>query len=189
VKQPKLLLFPAVLAIFFACGEVEGDFDFKSASSGSRNCTGKNCISSSSRENSSSSFINIEIGLDLITQGQYEAFMGTNPSKGAKNDTLPVEGVNWFKAREFCEKIDAELPTEAEWIDWFTKGLIQINTDYWEWTNDCIDKILPNCLETDYKVLKGFNKKFDEHHAENPYADNIGGGYISFRCSKKKFLN
>jgi formylglycine-generating enzyme required for sulfatase activity len=55
-----------------------------------------------------------------VTQEQYQAIMGTNPSnfKGATN---PVEQVSWEDAQDFCRKISSKtgrtfrLPTEAEW--------------------------------------------------------------------------
>jgi formylglycine-generating enzyme required for sulfatase activity len=60
------------------------------------------------------------MGVMEVTQAQYEAVMGTNPShfKGATN---PVEMVNWSDATEFCKKLSEKarqavrLPTEAEW--------------------------------------------------------------------------
>jgi len=60
------------------------------------------------------------MGVTEVTQAQYEAVMGTNPShfKGATN---PVEMVFWNDAAEFCKKLSEKtrqtfrLPTEAEW--------------------------------------------------------------------------
>ena len=78
------------------------------------------------------------MGIYEVTQEQYEAVMGTNPSwfKGAKN---PVGNVSWDDAQGFCKKLTAKLqgpasswpngeatkrvpqkwivrlPTEAEW--------------------------------------------------------------------------
>jgi hypothetical protein len=76
---------------------------------------------------------------DDVTQGQWEAIMGTNPSyfsrKGnGRNDILdisdeelklfPVETVSWNDVQEFLKKLNEKergrgylyrLPTEAEW--------------------------------------------------------------------------
>jgi len=59
------------------------------------------------------------LGKYPITQEQYQAVMGSNPSrfKGAK---LPVEQVSWDDAVKFCEKLSQNdkkyrLPSEAEW--------------------------------------------------------------------------
>jgi formylglycine-generating enzyme required for sulfatase activity len=60
------------------------------------------------------------MGLTEVTQVQYEAVMGTNPSE-FKGPTNPVENVTWDNAVEFCRKLSEKtgkavrLPTEAEW--------------------------------------------------------------------------
>ncbi len=56
-----------------------------------------------------------------VTQAQWQAMMGDNPSK-FKGDNLPVETVSWIDAQNFIQKLNAlndgfiyRLPTEAEW--------------------------------------------------------------------------
>jgi formylglycine-generating enzyme required for sulfatase activity len=61
------------------------------------------------------------IGATLVTQAQWKALMGDNPSQFKGPDDLPVEQVNWDRATEFCDKLSAKehkkyhLPTEAQW--------------------------------------------------------------------------
>lgn len=60
------------------------------------------------------------IGKYQVTQAQWKALMGDNPSN-FKDDDLPVERVSWEDATEFCKKLsqvtgkEYRLPTEAEW--------------------------------------------------------------------------
>ena len=55
-----------------------------------------------------------------VTQSQYRAVMGANPSV-FKGDDLPVDSVTWDEAIEFSRKLSTltgrqyRLPTEAEW--------------------------------------------------------------------------
>lgn len=60
------------------------------------------------------------IGKFPVTQAQYKAVMGQNPSL-QEGDNLPVLNVNWHDAMKFCERLSQEtgrtyrLPSEAEW--------------------------------------------------------------------------
>ena len=60
------------------------------------------------------------IGKCEVTQAQWKAVMGSNPSN-FKGDNLPVENVSWDDVQEFIAKLNAltgkkfRLPTEAEW--------------------------------------------------------------------------
>lgn len=60
------------------------------------------------------------MGTYEVTQEQYEAVTGNNPSY-FKSKTNPVEKVSWNDAAKFCDKLSQKtgkvvrLPTEAEW--------------------------------------------------------------------------
>jgi formylglycine-generating enzyme required for sulfatase activity len=55
-----------------------------------------------------------------VTQAQWKAVMGCNPS-GVKGRDLPVEQASWHDAVKFCDRLTAltqrsyRLPSEAEW--------------------------------------------------------------------------
>jgi len=56
-----------------------------------------------------------------ITQSQWMALMGCNPSAFSGEKTLPVDTVSWDDAKTFCARLSAStgshvrLPAEAEW--------------------------------------------------------------------------
>jgi uncharacterized protein (TIGR02996 family) len=60
------------------------------------------------------------LGLTPVTQAQWQAVMGSNPSF-FQGDDRPVEQVSWDDCQEFCTKLAVRdgkryrLPTEAEW--------------------------------------------------------------------------
>jgi formylglycine-generating enzyme required for sulfatase activity len=62
------------------------------------------------------------MGKTEVTQGQWKAVMGNNPSSfGNCGDTCPVEQVSWNDVQRFLQKLNARtgkqyrLPSEAEW--------------------------------------------------------------------------
>lgn len=61
------------------------------------------------------------LGMTEVTQAQWTAVMGTNPSE-FKGPRGPVENVNWLDAHEFLRRLNAlptgfvfRLPAEVEW--------------------------------------------------------------------------
>lgn len=63
-----------------------------------------------------------ELGKYPVTQAQWQAVMGDNPSHFQDGgDTCPVEQVSWDMAQQFIQKLNAlsgktyRLPSEAEW--------------------------------------------------------------------------
>src|ERR1051325_1556525 len=65
-------------------------------------------------------FKGFHMGIYTVTQKQWQAIMGNNPSM-FKGDDLRVEEVSWNQCVEFCTKLSKRegktyrWPTEAEW--------------------------------------------------------------------------
>jgi hypothetical protein len=69
------------------------------------------------------------LGRSPVTQDQYEAVTGTNPTSHKRIGDAPVDSVSWEAASEYCQKLtrldreagvlpedwEYRLPTEAEW--------------------------------------------------------------------------
>jgi formylglycine-generating enzyme required for sulfatase activity len=61
------------------------------------------------------------LGKYPVTQEQYQAIMGKNPSSFKDNPKNPVEDVSWNDVQDFCQKLSEKtgkkyrLPSEAEW--------------------------------------------------------------------------
>jgi formylglycine-generating enzyme required for sulfatase activity len=61
-----------------------------------------------------------DIGAYEVTQAQYQAIMGSNPSH-FQGMNIPVDSVTWYDAREFCTRLSTltgrtfTLPSEAQW--------------------------------------------------------------------------
>jgi formylglycine-generating enzyme required for sulfatase activity len=61
------------------------------------------------------------LGKTEVTQAQWQAIMGNNPSYFTGCNNCPVERVSWDEAQDFIQKLNAKtgktyrLPSEAEW--------------------------------------------------------------------------
>jgi len=55
------------------------------------------------------------LGRYEVTQAQWEARMGNNPSRWTGNPNRPVETVSWDNVASFNRRSGFRLPTEAEW--------------------------------------------------------------------------
>ncbi len=61
------------------------------------------------------------LGMFEVTQAQWEAVMGANPSRFSGFPNRPVESITWHNCQSFIEKLNTlglgtfRLPTEAEW--------------------------------------------------------------------------
>lgn len=88
------------------------------------------------------------IGKYPVTQAEWQAVMGSNPSHFRGDPRLPVENVSWEEAVAFCDRLsDAHgltgsdryrLPTEAEW-KWAASGGVREDrsvTDDTGWYGD-----------------------------------------------------
>jgi len=82
-----------------------------------------------------------------VTQGQYKAAMGTNPSYSGYGigDNYPVNAVDWYNADAFCKAVGGRLLTEAEWEfaarggnkskGYIYSGSNNLNEVGWYWDN------------------------------------------------------
>jgi formylglycine-generating enzyme required for sulfatase activity len=104
-----------------------------------------------------------------VTQSQWEAVMGNNPSRFKDNKdapNCPVESVSWYDVQEFVKKLNAapetiekgieySLPTEAEW-----EYACRAGTTTPFWNGDCLSTDqanydgnypMPNCEKGIYR--------------------------------------
>ncbi len=83
------------------------------------------------------------IGKYEVTQAEYEAVMGTNPSSFGGNPDRPVERVSWFKAIEYCNRLSiTEGLTPA-----YSYSTYGTNPDNWpaDWNMDSANHTNVSC--------------------------------------------
>jgi formylglycine-generating enzyme required for sulfatase activity len=149
--------------------------------------------SPTSEENSSSSespqhqvtVPSFYMGKYELTQAQYQAIIGTNPSRfGFKGKNRPVEGVSWNNAVEFCKKLSQKTGKNrpVEGVSWnnaveFCKKLSQKTGKNYR---------LPSEAEWEYACRAGTITPFYFGESITPDLVNYNGNYTYASATKGK---
>lgn len=138
------------------------------------------------------------LGVYPVTQAQYAMVMRDYPSE-FEGDDLPVEGVSWNDAAEFCRKLSitsgraVRLPTEAEW-EFSCRAGTTTATHYGDsplpsqanWSNTRTSKVgsyAPNAFglyDMHGNVLEWCADWYD-YYAKEPATDPDGGRVPQYR--------
>ncbi len=110
-----------------------------------------------------------------VTNQQYSACVAagecTPPSREidtpywygmSQKGNMPVVGVSWFQAQEYCQYIEARLPTESEW----EKAARGLESKTYPWGED-----LPNCELLDFKDCEDPAEPVDVRSFNNGASD------------------
>ena len=130
-----------------------------------------------------------------VTQAQYEAVMGSNPSQFEGADR-PVEGVSWKDAVVFCEKLTEmekkarrvpegmayQLPTEAQWEYVCRAG----TTTNYSWGNDINSTRANYNWDGTYNTGDDFKQPRDVgQYVANPWGFYDMHGNVSEWCADR----
>lgn len=158
-----------------------------------------------------------KIGKYPVTQEQYEAVMGKNPSR-FKGKSLPVENVTYDDALEFCRRLNSkfrnsiptgykfDLPTEAQWENAcranektsFNNGKnIPLNQELCFGENSDLNLIAWNCYNSGDRTHEVGKKKpnywgiYDMHGNVSEWCKDWYGNYDDemYKCDSDGIIN
>ena len=96
------------------------------------------------------------LGKYEVTQGEWQAVTGENPSEFKGDPTRPVEQVSWDDVQEFMQKLNAQeggtkyrLPTEAEW-EYAARGGHDSRKFVWGDEDFCDEEPLANTWQGEF---------------------------------------
>ena len=105
-----------------------------------------------------------------VTQAQWEAVMGTNPSHFSGCDDCPVEWVSWHDAVDYCNALSALEGLEPAY---------EVKCPYVNWDQSANGYRLPTEAEWEYACRAGsttafYNGGITETQCSDPNLDQIG---------------
>ncbi|HEX8198276.1 MAG TPA: SUMF1/EgtB/PvdO family nonheme iron enzyme [Pyrinomonadaceae bacterium] len=146
------------------------------------------------------------IGQTEVTQGQWKAVMGNNPSYFSNcGDNCPVEMVSWDDAQQFIAKLNSQnegykyrLPTEAEWeyaARAGTTGDYAGNLDLMGWYNENSHRTMHpvgqkqsnawNLYDMYGNVMEWCEDWYDKnYYSKSPSNDPPGASSSSYRVAR-----
>jgi formylglycine-generating enzyme required for sulfatase activity len=117
------------------------------------------------------------MGKYQVTQSEYKAVMGTNPSH-FKGDNLPVEKVSWFEAVEYCNRL-----SHREGLS----PVYKVNGTNVTWNQDTDGYRLPTEAEWEYACRAGTITPFSTGYNITTSQANFDGNFPYNNNAKGKY--
>lgn len=134
MKKIVLIAVVVVFVSYFLCYSGTSELDYSSNNIGILKYIPKGAFQRDEVATNKSSVSAFRLSRKPISQAQFEKIMGTNPSRysAASDSNKPVNGVNWYQAIAFCNKLsiaeNLEPAYRVEDIDFFMLQFSDIPT-------------------------------------------------------------
>ncbi|HWN10174.1 MAG TPA: formylglycine-generating enzyme family protein [Pyrinomonadaceae bacterium] len=134
------------------------------------------------------------IGKYEVTQTQWRAVMGNNPSS-LQGDDLPVEQVSWNDAQQYISRLNQisrdmtyRLPTEAEWEYACRAGNDEEIMETDSEIHAVGTRLRPNAFGLSDMLANVYEWCLDLEHDDYSGAPTNGAAWLSGASSKKRML-